>query len=307
MHKPVLLEETVSLLVTDPRGIYVDCTVGGGGHLARLAERLEAEATLVGIDKDRRALQETSARMVGAAPTVILVHGDFRYLKALLRGKGITRVHGILLDLGVSSFQLDEAERGFSYHLDAPLDMRMNSDQNRSAWNLVNELPEEELAGIIWRFGEERYSRLIAREIVKRRQVAPINTTLELVEVISKAIPSRSKRGKHPARRTFQALRIAVNDEMGALEEVLPQAVDVLGSGGRMGVITFHSLEDRAVKNFIKLESSGCLCPKHLPVCVCHHQARLRPVTVKPVVPDVHEQTANRRARSAKLRVAERI
>lgn len=297
------------MLVTHQQGIYVDCTVGGGGHLALLARRLGEGAILVGIDKDLQVLRETQGAIIrtGLPTRIMFIHGDFRNLRVLLKAKGINKVQGVLLDLGVSSFQLDNPERGFSYHHDAPLDMRMNREQSLSARSLVNELPEEELADIIWRFGEERFSRAIAREIVRQRQVHPINTTLELVEVIKRALPSRARKGKHPARKTFQALRIAVNDELGALEEVLPQAVEVLDRGGRMSIITFHSLEDRTVKNFFKLESTDCLCPVGIPICRCNHRAQLKIITRKPVIPGVQEQLENPRARSAKLRVAEKI
>jgi 16S rRNA (cytosine1402-N4)-methyltransferase len=307
LHKPVLLDEALDMLVTDRRGIYVDCTVGGGGHLARLAGMLDQDAVIIGIDKDADVLEHTREKLKELPQKIILIHGDFRNLRVILKTQGITEVDGILLDLGVSSFQLDEARRGFSYQHDAPLDMRMNRAQARSAWELVNELDEEDLADIIWRYGEERFSRRIAREIVKTRQAQPINTTLELVEVIKRAVPGRSRRGKHPARRTFQALRIAVNQELSALQEVLPQALEVLSAAGRVCVITFHSLEDRLVKNFFRLESMDCICSKDIPVCTCNHQAQLRTLTKKPVVPGKEEQVRNPRSRSAKLRVAEKI
>jgi len=307
MHVPVLLEEAVSMLALQPDGVYVDCTVGGGGHLACLVQKLGEKATIIGIDKDAKALEEARKKLANVSSKLILIHGDFRRLQVILKMHGISEIHGIVLDLGVSSFQLDDASRGFSYQEEGPLDMRMNTDQQLSAWHLVNEWSEERLALIIRELGEERYARRIAREIVRERQLRPINTTFELVEVIKRAVPAQAKKDKHPARRTFQALRIAVNEELEALEEVLPQAVEVLASEGRIAVITFHSLEDRIVKTFFKRESLGCLCPPDQPVCTCNHRARLKIVTKRPITPTEAELARNPRSRSAKLRIAEKI
>ncbi len=307
MHVPVLLEEAVSMLALQPDGVYVDCTVGGGGHLACLVQKLGEKATIIGIDKDAKALEEARKKLADVSSKLILIHGDFRRLQVILKMHGISEIHGIVLDLGVSSFQLDDASRGFSYQEEGPLDMRMNTDQQLSAWHLVNEWSEERLALIIRELGEERYARRIAREIVRERQQRPINTTFELVEVIKRAVPAQAKKDKHPARRTFQALRIAVNEELEALEEVLPQAVEVLASEGRIAVITFHSLEDRIVKTFFKRESLGCLCPPDQPVCTCNHRARLKIVTKRPITPTEAELARNPRSRSAKLRIAEKI
>ncbi|ADI01567.1 16S rRNA (cytosine(1402)-N(4))-methyltransferase RsmH [Syntrophothermus lipocalidus] len=307
MHVPVLLEEAVSMLALQPDGVYVDCTVGGGGHLACLVQKLGEKATIIGIDKDAKALEEARKKLANVSSKLILIHGDFRRLQVILKMHGISEIHGIVLDLGVSSFQLDDASRGFSYQEEGPLDMRMNTDQQLSAWHLVNEWSEERLALIIRELGEERYARRIAREIVRERQQRPINTTFELVEVIKRAVPAQAKKDKHPARRTFQALRIAVNEELEALEEVLPQAVEVLASEGRIAVITFHSLEDRIVKTFFKRESLGCLCPSDQPVCTCNHRARLKIVTKRPITPTEAELARNPRSRSAKLRIAEKI
>lgn len=307
MHVPVLLEEAVSMLALQPDGVYVDCTVGGGGHLACLVQKLGEKATIIGIDKDAKALEEARKKLANVSSKLILIHGDFRRLQVILKMHGISEIHGIVLDLGVSSFQLDDASRGFSYQEEGPLDMRMNTDQQLSAWHLVNEWSEERLALIIRELGEERYARRIAREIVRERQLRPINTTFELVEVIKRAVPAQAKKDKHPARRTFQALRIAVNEELEALEEVLPQAVEVLASEGRIAVITFHSLEDRIVKTFFKRESLGCLCPSDQPVCTCNHRARLKIVTKRPITPTEAELARNPRSRSAKLRIAEKI
>ncbi|HOV42791.1 MAG TPA: 16S rRNA (cytosine(1402)-N(4))-methyltransferase RsmH [Syntrophothermus lipocalidus] len=307
MHVPVLLEEAVSMLALQPDGVYVDCTVGGGGHLACLVQKLGEKATIIGIDKDAKALEEARKKLADVSSKLILIHGDFRRLQVILKMHGISEIHGIVLDLGVSSFQLDDASRGFSYQEEGPLDMRMNTDQQLSAWHLVNEWSEERLALIIRELGEERYARRIAREIVRERQQRPINTTFELVEVIKRSVPAQAKKDKHPARRTFQALRIAVNEELEALEEVLPQAVEVLASEGRIAVITFHSLEDRIVKTFFKRESLGCLCPPDQPVCTCNHRARLKIVTKRPITPTEAELARNPRSRSAKLRIAEKI
>lgn len=307
MHVPVLLEEAVSMLALQPDGVYVDCTVGGGGHLACLVQKLGEKATIIGIDKDAKALEEARKKLADVSSKLILIHGDFRRLQVILKMHGISEIHGIVLDLGVSSFQLDDASRGFSYQEEGPLDMRMNTDQQLSAWHLVNEWSEERLALIIRELGEERYARRIAREIVRERQQRPINTTFELVEVIKRAVPAQAKKDKHPARRTFQALRIAVNEELEALEEALPQAVEVLASEGRIAVITFHSLEDRIVKTFFKRESLGCLCPPDQPVCTCNHRARLKIVTKRPITPTEAELARNPRSRSAKLRIAEKI
>lgn len=267
---------------------------GREGHYYRDRQGCE------GVGRGEKKLANVSSKL-------ILIHGDFRRLQVILKMHGISEIHGIVLDLGVSSFQLDDASRGFSYQEEGPLDMRMNTDQQLSAWHLVNEWSEERLALIIRELGEERYARRIAREIVRERQQRPINTTFELVEVIKRAVPAQAKKDKHPARRTFQALRIAVNEELEALEEVLPQAVEVLASEGRIAVITFHSLEDRIVKTFFKRESLGCLCPSDQPVCTCNHRARLKIVTKRPITPTEAELARNPRSRSAKLRIAEKI
>ncbi|NLB89333.1 MAG: 16S rRNA (cytosine(1402)-N(4))-methyltransferase RsmH [Syntrophomonadaceae bacterium] len=305
MHLPVLLNQTIDYLVTDPQGIYVDCTLGGGGHLRELLTRLDKEARVIAIDKDKDILSETMKTF--DAENVTFVHSDFRQLSSVLKGLNIDQVNGVLMDLGVSSFQLDEGERGFSFHEDADLDMRMNREENFSAADLVNTYSEEDIADVLWRYGEEKYSRRIARAIVESRKEKPIKTTLELVEIIKAAVPASYRREKHPARKSFQAIRIAVNKELDALIEVLPQAVDVLMPGGRLCVITFHSLEDRIVKHFFQENSKECICPSGLPICTCEHKPRLKIETRKPCVPDEDECKANFRARSAKLRVATKL
>lgn len=305
MHLPVLLNETIDNLVTDPKGIYVDCTLGGGGHLKELLTRLDKEAKVIAIDKDKDILSETIKTI--AAENVTFVHSDFRNLSSVLKELNISKVNGILMDLGVSSFQLDEGERGFSFHEDADLDMRMNREESFSAFDLVNSYSEEEIADILWKYGEERYSRKIASAIVKSRKEKPIKTTLELVEIIKAAVPASYRREKHPARKSFQAIRIAVNGELDALIEVLPQAVDALLPGGRLCIITFHSLEDRIVKHYFQENSKECICPPGLPVCTCNHKPQLKLEKRKPWIPDENECKANLRARSAKLRVATKL
>ena len=306
MHVPVLFNETLEYLITDPRGIYIDCTVGGGGHLQGIIERTKEEAVLVGIDQDGEILEKTRSRISGYA-NVILVKGNFRNLRDILNKLSITSADGILIDLGVSSFQLDEKERGFSYRLDDRLDMRMDAELNISAWDIVNKWPQEKLEQIIAEYGEERYAGRIARGIVNARQHRSLDTTLDLVEVIRRSVPAEYKRETHPARRTFQALRIEVNQELESLKQVLPQATALLKPGGRLCVISFHSLEDRIVKEYFARESKDCLCPGKQPVCTCGHKAQLKVLTRKPVMASNSEVARNKRARSSKLRVAEKL
>ena len=305
MHQPVLLEETIKYLLTDPNGIYVDCTLGGGGHLNHLLKFTGTNARIVAIDRDKEVLEASRKKL--NLPNITFIHEDFRYLSRILNKLNIDKVSGILLDLGVSSMQLDTASRGFSYHEDAGLDMRMDTEQELNAAEIVNNYSEEELARIIFEYGEERYARNIARSIVKYRQEEAINSTLELVDIIKSSVPARYSREKHPARRTFQALRIAVNRELEAVQEVLPQAVNHLLIGGRLCVITFHSLEDRIVKKFMQEQARGCICPPDFPVCTCGHKASLKLLSRKPILPNESECHQNPRARSAKLRVAERM
>ncbi len=322
-HVPVLLRETVAALVTQPGGVYVDGTLGGGGHTAAL---LEAGARhVLGIDRDPAAL--AAARERFDADHVTVVRGNFRDIGTLAPANGFDRVDGVLLDIGVSSHQLDTAERGFSFNAEAELDMRMDPTTGPTAADLVNTLPEVDLADVIYRYGEERASRRIARQIVERRRTAPIATTTELASVVQRAVGGGGGR-IHPATRTFQALRIAVNDELGALETALPAATALLGEAGRLAVITFHSLEDRIVKQFIQREASICMLPPrvfaegcpHLLAggtgarpCIylggrdCDYAPQLSMVTHKPIVASDKETTTNVRSRSAKLRVAARI
>ncbi|MDD2619085.1 MAG: 16S rRNA (cytosine(1402)-N(4))-methyltransferase RsmH [Syntrophomonadaceae bacterium] len=302
---PVLLDETISSLVINPHGIYVDCTMGGGGHLRSLLSKLEDDAQVLAIDKDKQILEENSKAIDKAG--VKFIHGDFRNLKAIMKNENIAQVDGIMIDLGVSSFQLDNAQRGFSFHEDADLDMRMDREQELSARDIVNKYSEKELLRILFEYGEERYARRIVKSVVNYRSEKYINTTLELVDIIKSSVPAAYRREKHPARKTFQALRIAVNSELDALQGVLPQALELLKPAGRLCIITFHSLEDRIVKRFFQEKVKGCICPPGMPLCICGQKPQLQLVSRKPIVPSENECLANPRARSAKLRVASKL
>jgi len=305
---PVLLDEVIKYLNVLPDGIYVDCTVGGGGHASAILARLGQTGRLVGIDQDDFALEKARQVLAGFPARVDLIKGNFRYLADYLDGLGIEKIHGVLLDLGVSSYQLDEPERGFSYQADAPLDMRMDKKRPLSAQEIVNQWPEEALCKIFQDFGEERWASRIARFIAEERKRKPILTTGQLVEIVKAAIPASARRkGPHPARRTFQALRIAVNDELGALSQVLDVAVRRLAAGGRIVVISFHSLEDRLVKNKFKEAAAACVCPPGTPLCSCGKVPLLRILTRRPVMPGAEEIERNPRSRSACLRAAEKL
>lgn len=303
-HVPVLLAETLRLLQPQPGGVFIDATLGAGGHASALLDATAPTGRLLGLDQDTHALQLARARLIEYQDRLVLVHANFRDLKEVAEANGFHQVDGILMDLGLSSMQLDTAERGFAIHHPAPLDMRMDPTRPRSAADLVNELPENELADLIYEYGEEPASRRIARALVNNR---PIHTTDQLAQIVARVAGGKGYWRIHPATRTFQALRIAVNDELGALQAALPQAVALLRPGGRLAVISFHSLEDRIVKQFMRDEARDCLCPPEQPVCTCHHTATLIPVTKKPVTALPDEIQRNTRARSAKLRVAERI
>ena len=306
-HVSVLLDECIQALNIKPDGIYVDGTLGGAGHSSQIAARLTT-GRLIGIDRDPKALKAASARLAPYADRVTLVHSNFSQLDEVLDNLGIAGVDGILLDLGVSSPQLDEAERGFSYMADAPLDMRMNSEDTLSAYEVVNTWPREELRRILYEYGEERYAPQIAAAIDRRRAEKPIATTLELVDVIRSAMPPAALREKqHPAKRSFQAIRIAVNDELGAVGRVLEVAVPKLNKKGRLAIITFHSLEDRLVKNGMASNAKGCTCPPSFPVCVCGNKPKVKLISKKPIVSGSEELERNPRARSAKLRVCEKL
>lgn len=306
-HKPVLLDETVEILKPEPGKVYVDCTLGGGGHFRNILERVLPGGRMVGIDQDQDSIDFVRDGLGEKSGQVDLVKGNFSDLKRIVESLGLDRVDGVLFDLGVSSHQLDIAERGFSFMQDAPLDMRMSRDNPVTAAELVKNLPERELADLIWIHSDERFSRRIARAIVVARTKRPIATTKDLADVVSSAIPRAAKpKDIHPATRTFQALRIAVNSEMEVLDQGLEQAVEVLKVGGKLLVISYHSLEDRKVKHFFRQMSGHCVCPPNLPVCGCGARETLKILTKKPVTPSPDEIEENPRARSAKLRAAER-
>jgi len=306
-HTPVLLRECIEGLRVKPDGIYVDGTLGRGGHALEIAKKLDT-GRLIAIDRDDEALDKAAARLSGYSDRITFVHGNFDNIASILKENHAGHADGMLFDLGVSSPQLDDGTRGFSYMKDAPLDMRMSVNDGQTAFDAVNSWPEEELRRIFYEYGEERYARSIARMIAKKRAAAPIKGTFELNAIILSAIPPAARReAQHPSKRCFQALRIAVNDELGSISRMLEQAPDELKTGGRLCVIGYHSLEDRLVKNCFNTRAHGCTCPPDFPVCVCGAVPTLKIITRKPITPGEHEITENPRARSAKLRIAERL
>jgi len=306
-HISVLLNECIDGLAIKPDGIYVDGTLGGAGHSSQIAARLTT-GRLIGIDRDPVALKAAGERLAPYADRVTLVHSNFCEMAQVLRDLDIPGVDGILLDLGVSSPQLDDCERGFSYMADAPLDMRMNGQDSLSAKTVVNTWSQEELKRILYTYGEERYAPQIAAAICRRREEKPIETTLELVDIIRSAMPAAALREQqHPAKRSFQAIRIAVNDELGSVEKLMEDAIGLLNPGGRLAIITFHSLEDRIVKNGMSAASKGCTCPPNFPVCVCGKKPQVKLISRKPIVASDEELEMNPRSRSAKLRVCEKL
>ncbi|HBZ10351.1 MAG TPA: 16S rRNA (cytosine(1402)-N(4))-methyltransferase [Bacillus bacterium] len=307
-HKTVLLKETVDGLNIKPNGTYVDCTLGGAGHSSYLLSQISGGGKLIAFDQDETAIVHAENKLVEYKDKLILVKSNFKYLAVELEKLGITRVDGILYDLGVSSPQLDTPERGFSYHHDAPLDMRMDLDGEISAYDVVNKWPYEDLVRIFFRYGEERFSKQVARNIESTRSKRPIETTGELVDIIKESIPAPARRkGGHPAKRIFQAIRIAVNDELRAFEDSLKQAISLLNPGGRISVITFHSLEDRICKHVFKEMSDGPDLPPGLPVIPEEYKPVLKLVNRKPIIPSETELDENNRSRSAKLRIAEKL
>ena len=307
-HKSVLLQECIDALNIRPDGIYLDGTLGGAGHSSQIACRLTEGGRLIGVDRDRTALAAAKERLAPYADRVTLVHSNFAEIDAILDSLGIPAVDGMLFDLGVSSPQLDDASRGFSYMADAPLDMRMDKDDVLTAGEVVNTWPQGELRRILYDYGEERYAPQIAAAICRAREKAPVETTLELVDIIRSAMPAQALREKqHPAKRSFQAIRIAVNDELGAVSRMMQAAVGRLNPGGRLAVITFHSLEDRIVKSEMQQAARGCTCPPNFPVCVCGKKPKMKLVSRKPITAGDDELSYNPRARSAKLRVAEKL
>ncbi len=306
-HYSVMLDECIEALKIRPDGIYVDGTLGLGGHSYEIARRLET-GRLISIDRDQKAIERACLRLEPYMDKITLVHGNFSQLGEILDRLNIEKVNGMLFDLGVSSPQLDESERGFSYMSDAPLDMRMDQGSGASAKDIVNSWPRERIKRILYDFGEERYAPRIAEAIERAREEKPIETTLELVDIIKKAMPAAALREKqHPAKRSFQAIRIAVNDELESLSEVLETAADRLEKGGRLCVLSFHSLEDRIVKNAIASRENGCTCPRDFPLCRCGFEKTLKNISRKPLLPSHEEIEENPRSRSAKLRVAERV
>lgn len=305
-HISVLLNECIESLNIKPDGIYVDGTLGGAGHSYEICKRLTT-GRLIGIDQDMNAINAATERLKEFKDKVTLVHSNFSNVKQVFEDLGIEKADGFLLDIGVSSHQLDEAERGFSYMQDAPLDMRMDTIRSLSAYEVVNEYSEKELNDIIFEYGEERWAKRIAEFIVAERKIKPIETTFELVDVIKKAVPKGARKdGPHPAKRTFQAIRIEVNGELDVLKTAINDMTDLLNPEGRLAIITFHSLEDRIVKNEFRKQENPCTCPREFPVCVCGKKSKGRVVTRKPILPSDEELSANHRARSAKLRVFER-
>jgi len=306
-HIPVLLDEVIEGLKIKENGIYVDGTLGGAGHSKQIVKRLKG-GKLIGIDQDLNAIKKAKAELTSSDDRVIIVHDNFINLVSVLDRLDIGEIDGVLLDLGVSSHQLDEGERGFSYQTDATLDMRMDRTQNLSAWDVVNKYNEGELERILWDYGEEKWAKRIAQFIVNERKTSPIDTTFELVTVIKKAIPKGARQtGHHPAKKTFQAIRIEVNRELEILKEAIVKANSRLKKGGRICIITFHSLEDRIVKETFRELNKDCICPKEFPVCMCDKKRELKIITRKPILPSKEEIENNPRSRSAKLRIGEKV
>ncbi len=307
-HVSVLLKETIDGLNIKPDGIYVDGTLGGGGHSLEIAKRLSKNGHLYGIDRDTDAIEAAGERLREYSDRFTAIHSNFYNAAEVLKNIGVQKIDGFILDLGVSSHQLDEADRGLSYMQDAPLDMRMDRGAPYTAWNVVNEKSEKELNDIIFKYGEEKWAKRIAQFIVAEREKKPIDTTYELVEVIKKAVPKGARRdGPHPAKRTFQAIRIEVNGELAILDKTVDDMTEMLSEGGRMCIITFHSLEDRIIKNAMKRHENPCTCPPEFPVCVCGKVPDGKVITRKPILPSDEELEVNPRSRSAKLRIMEKI
>jgi len=306
-HKSVLLFETIEGLKIRPDGIYVDGTLGGGGHSAQIAARLEDGGRLIGIDQDQAAIDAAKSRLADFGSKVTIVRDNYRNTKSVLASLGITKVDGMMLDLGVSSYQLDTGERGFSYRFDTPLDMRMDQRQSFCARDIVNDYSEMELYRVIRDYGEDKFAKNIAKHIVNARKNGPIETTGELNEIIRAAIPAKMRaEGGHPSKRTFQAIRIECNRELEVLKESIEELIDLLNPGGRLCIITFHSLEDRIVKTAFRQAENPCICPPSFPVCVCGRTSKGRAVTGKPILPGEEELNQNTRSKSAKLRIFEK-
>ncbi|MBQ0017475.1 MAG: 16S rRNA (cytosine(1402)-N(4))-methyltransferase RsmH [Clostridiales bacterium] len=306
-HVPIMLDEVLDGLNIKSDGIYFDGTLGGAGHSSEILKRIKS-GKLIGCDKDMEAINVASERLKKISGNFLTVHDDFKNYKEILKKLEIEKVDGILLDLGVSSYQLDNETRGFSYRFDAPLDMRMNREDRLTAKDVVNTYSQQELERVLFDYGEEPFTKPIVKNIIKHREIKPIETTLELVEIIKEVLPNKVLREKgHPAKRVFQAIRIEVNGELKNLENVIYDMIESLKSGGRIAIITFHSLEDRIVKNAFKLCSTDCICDKNIPVCVCNHKATVKLVNKKPIEPSKSEQEINTRSQSAKLRICEKL
>ena len=306
-HTSVLLNETVDSLAVKPDGIYVDATLGGGGHAFEVCKRLSSKGSFIGIDQDAAAIEAAGIRLIDFGEKVTIIRSNYCDMKPRLRELGIEKVDGITLDLGVSSYQLDTAERGFSYRTDAPLDMRMDQRQRRTAKDIINDYSESDLYRVIRDYGEDRFAKNIAKHIVRARGKGPIETTGQLNEIIRQAVPMKfQKTSGHPSKRTFQAIRIELNHELDVLKDTLDDMIDLLNPGGRICIITFHSLEDRIVKNAFRKNENPCTCPPDFPVCVCGKVSKGRAITKKPILPSEEELAENSRSKSAKLRVFER-
>ena len=306
-HIPVLLDECIEGLSIKSDGIYVDCTLGSGGHSREICEKLTEDGTLVGIDQDEDAISTASKNLEGVSNRLYVVRDNYSHIEEVLEGLNLGTVDGFLLVIGVSSYQLDSAERGFSYMQDAPLDMRMDRQQGLTAFKVVNEYSEEKLSEIIKHYGEERYARRIANQIINTRGNYKVETTLQLVDLIDRAIPKKGRDKGHPAKRTFQAIRIEVNKELEVLETSIEKMVDRLNVGGRLCIITFHSLEDRIVKHIFRKLENSCICPPRLPICGCGRKPKVKVITTKPILPSEEELGRNKRSKSAKLRIVEKI
>lgn len=307
-HIPIMLTECIEGLNINPDGVYVDATLGGAGHSSEIAKRLSSKGTLIGIDKDETAIKVSRERLSKYNCNIILVNDDYKNLLNILKENNIEKIDGLLADLGVSSYQLDEASRGFSYSKDAPLDMRMNQNQSLTAREVVNTYEEKDLLKILYEYGEENFAKSIVKNIIRQRQVSPIETTGELVKIIEKSVPSKLlHKGGSVAKKTFQAIRIEVNSELDHLRLVLNDMIACLKPKGRLCIITFHSLEDRLVKNCFNENSTGCICPKSFPICVCNHKPIVCLINKKPIVPGENEVKNNSRSTSSKLRIVEKI
>lgn len=306
-HIPIMLNEIIDELNIKPNGVYVDCTVGGAGHSSKIAEKLSEKGLLICFDKDEEALNVSKERLDKFSCRKIFIHSDFHDYKKQLMALNIEKVDGVLIDLGVSSYQLDNGERGFSYMQNGNLDMRMDKDKKLSAYDVVNKYSSQDLTKIFYDYGEEQFTKSIVNNIIKERQVKPIETTFELVDIINKSVPTKVRIDKTSVKRVFQAIRIEVNGELEGLKEALLDIIDSLNVDGRFCVLTFHSLEDRIVKDVFKFESTDCICDKKLPICVCNHKKSIELVNKKPIVASEKEKEANSRSKSAKLRVVKKV